>query len=97
MHEVQEGPAIPPPPLVHSGDESMLILQSLLCLLREKNVLSRRDIEELCRKVELGAAGELPMPVPCCSESAAAASADMRRVSSFIGQRYGGKRGPGFF
>ncbi|MBB3876464.1 hypothetical protein GGR47_002719 [Sphingomonas aquatilis] len=28
-----------------TGDESLVILQSLLCLLREKNVLSRADIE----------------------------------------------------
>ncbi len=29
----------------HTGDESLVILQSLLCLLREKNVLSRADPE----------------------------------------------------
>ena len=29
-------------------DKNLVILQSLLCLLREKNVLSRADIEELC-------------------------------------------------
>ena len=32
-------------------DKNLVILQSLICLLREKNVLSRADIEELCDKV----------------------------------------------
>ena len=69
-----------------TGEESLIILQSLLCLLREKNVLSRADIEELARKVE-----QRTGPLACCPEAASAATADMRQVTSYIGQRYGGK------
>ena len=73
------------------GEESLLILQSLLCLLREKNILTRADIEELCEKVSLRASGHADAPLSCCPESARAASEDMRRLTSYIGQRYGGK------
>lgn len=82
-------------PAADPGQESLIILQSLLCLLREKNVLSRADIEELTQKVALRAAGATDGPLPCCTESAAAASADMARMSDFIGQRYGGKHARG--
>jgi hypothetical protein len=37
---------------VDSGDKALIILQSLVCYLREKNILSRCDIEELCERVE---------------------------------------------
>lgn len=73
------------------GEESLLILQSLLCLLREKNILTRADIEELCEKVSRRASGQADVPLSCCPESARAASEDMRRLTSYIGQRYGGK------
>ncbi len=76
---------------VDSGEESLIILQSLLCLLREKNILSRADIEELCYKVEMRVAAPSDGPLPCCTEAALAASADMQRMTSYIGQRYGGK------
>ena len=33
-------------------DKNLVILQSLICLLREKNVLTRADIEELCETVK---------------------------------------------
>lgn len=74
------------PPASATGEESLIILQSLLCLLREKNLLSRADIEELSRKVE-----QRTGPLSCCPEAANAASADMQRMTSYIGQRYGGK------
>lgn len=74
------------PPAAEMGEESLVILQSLLCLMREKNILSRADIEELCRKVE-----QRSGPLACCAETASAASADMQRMTSYIGQRYGGK------
>ncbi|WP_375390747.1 hypothetical protein [uncultured Sphingomonas sp.] len=74
------------PPAAGTGEESLIILQSLLCLLRERNILSRADIEELCRKVEARAG-----PLSCCAETAMAASADMHRMGSYIGQQYGGK------
>lgn len=69
-----------------TGEESLIILQSLLCLLRERNILSRADIEELCRKVEASAG-----PLSCCAETASAASADMQKMGSYIGRHYGGK------
>lgn len=80
-------------PAADPGEESLIILQSLLCLLREKNLLSRADIEDLSRKVALRASGAADGPLPCCRESAAAASADMAQMESYIGRRYGGKHG----
>ncbi|WP_242096084.1 MULTISPECIES: hypothetical protein [unclassified Sphingomonas] len=74
------------------GEESLIILQSLLCLMREKNLLTRADIEELCHKVERRSdAAAAPMPISCCPQSAAEASGIMQRLTSYIGQRYGGK------
>ena len=73
------------------GEESLIILQSLLCLMREKNLLSRADIEELCRKVDRRARGESQIPLPCCPQAAQEASGLMRRLTSYMGQRYGGK------
>ncbi|MBB5716704.1 hypothetical protein [Sphingomonas aerophila] len=78
-------------PAADAGEESMIILQSLLCLLREKNVLNRADIEELCAKVERRAMGVVEGPLPCCEKAASAAMADMQQVTSYIGRRYGGK------
>lgn len=78
-------------PSADPGEESLIILQHLLCLLREKNVLSRADIEELSHKVQLRAAGQDDGPLPCCRETAEAASEDMQRMTTYIGQRYGGK------
>ena len=74
------------PPAAAAGEESLIILQQLLCLLREKNILSRADIEDLCHKVSVSAG-----PLPCCPEAASAASADMQRMTSYIGRQYGGK------
>ena len=73
-------------PAADTGAESLIILQSLLCLLREKNVLSRADIEELCQKVEARTG-----PLSCCDQTASAARADMQLVGSYIGKQYGGK------
>lgn len=73
------------------GEESLIILQSLICLMREKNLLSRADIEELCHKVDRRARGESQNPLPCCSVAAQNASGLMHRLTSYIGQRYGGK------
>ena len=74
-----------------TGDKSMVILQSLLCLLREKNLLTRADIEELCEKVEARAAGQAQDPLPCCVEGKLAAATEMNRIGRYIGQLYGGK------
>ena len=74
---------------VDPGAESFIILQSLLCLLREKNVLSRADLELLAHKVEQRAAGG-DTALPCCTHTASVASADLRQMMSYLGQRYGG-------
>lgn len=75
----------------NSGDESLVILQSLLCLLREKNVLSRADIEELTARVAMRAAQAERDPLPCCSEATQAAAREMARIGQYVGQHYGGK------
>ncbi len=82
-------------PEADAGEESQIILQALICLLREKNLLTRADIEELCDKVDRRARGESQNPLPCCSEAAVSASGVMHRLTSYIGQRYGGKHARG--
>lgn len=74
-----------------AGDESLVILQSLLCMLREKNVLTRGDIEDLCDRVAMRATQAERDPLPCCSEATHTAATEMARISAYIGQRYGGK------
>ncbi|WP_022685183.1 hypothetical protein [Sphingomonas phyllosphaerae] len=74
-----------------AGEEGLVILQTLLCLLREKNVLSRADIETLCDRVAMRAAAAERDPFPCCAEATRAAASEMARVGSYIGQHYGGK------
>jgi hypothetical protein len=76
---------------IDNGDKSLVILQTLLCLLREKNLLSRADIEELCERVAARAAEADSGPLPCCAQSAAAAAAEMSKIGDFIGSYYGGK------
>ena len=80
---------------VNSGDEALLILQSMLCLLREKNILTRADVQELNRKVQLRTANLADGPLPCQRETAIAASQDMQRMTAYIGNRYGGKHARG--
>ena len=72
-------------------DESMIILQSLLCLMREKNLLSRADIEDLCDRVAMRAAQADRDPLPCCSEASGSAAREMSRIGDYIGKHYGGK------
>jgi len=74
-----------------AGDEALIILQSLLCLMREKNLLTRADIQELCEKVSARVADHAADPLPCCAASAASAADHMARIGGYIGQRYGGK------
>lgn len=74
-----------------AGEKSMVILQSLLCLLREKNLLSRADIEELAAKVASRAAEHDSDPLPCQSDAVVAAASEMNRLGAYIGGRYGGK------
>ncbi|UAK26738.1 hypothetical protein K8P63_16980 [Sphingomonas nostoxanthinifaciens] len=76
---------------VGTTDKSIVILQSLLCLLRERNILSRADIEELCVKVKARAADPSHDPLPCCDREASEAATIMTGLSDYIGHRYGGK------
>ena len=64
-------------------------------ILREKNVLSRADLEELSHKVGMRAKGAADGPLPCCPDAATAASEDMRRITSYLGARHGGKHARG--
>ncbi|KQM20408.1 hypothetical protein [Novosphingobium sp. Leaf2] len=75
---------------VDSGDKAMIILQSLICYLREKNVLSRSDIEELKDRVEARIAAT-ETHLPCATAIAAAAATEMRELDDYCGKRYGGK------
>lgn len=78
-------------PQVQAGDETLIILESLLCVMREKNLLTRQDIELLCQKVDRRAAGISKNPLPCCPEKAENAKNYLHRLSAYLGQRYGGK------
>ncbi|MGJ3627737.1 hypothetical protein AB5I41_13510 [Sphingomonas sp. MMS24-JH45] len=62
-----------------------MILQSLLCLMREENWLSRADIEELCERVAMRAAQAERDPLPCCGETARHAATEMAKIGGFIG------------
>lgn len=78
-------------PQERSGDETLVILQSLLCLLREKNVLTRADIETLCERVSMRASQAERDPFACEAEAARTAAQEMARISGYIGPHYGGK------
>jgi hypothetical protein len=73
------------------GDKALVILQSLLCVLREKNLLTRADIENLCDKVQASVANKAGDALPCCGSGALAAATEMGKIGEYIGQRYGGK------
>lgn len=75
---------------VESGEKAMILLQSLICYLREKNVLSRADIEELRDRVEARIAAT-ETALPCASAIAAAAATEMRELDDYCGRTYGGK------
>jgi hypothetical protein len=74
-----------------SGDKSLIILQSLLCILREKNLLTRADIEDLCERVAARVEQADAGPMPCCASTASAAASEMAKIGQFIGNYYGGK------
>lgn len=73
------------------GEESIVILQTLLCMMREKNLLTRADVEELCERVAMRATAAERDPFPCCTEAAQAAASEMTKIGSYIGKHYGGK------
>lgn len=72
-------------------DKNLVILQSLICLLREKNILSRADIEELCDKVQARVAHHDSDPLPCHMAGARAAATEVAQIGDYIGRKYGGK------
>ena len=74
-----------------NADQNLIIIQSLLCLLREKNILTRADIERLCEKVTMRATQAERDPLPCSLETARAAADEMTRIGNHIGKYYGGK------
>src|SRR3546814_8989670 len=72
---------------VDPGDKAMILLQSLICYLREKNVLSRADIEELRERVE-ARIPETEASLPCVASLAAAAAAtEMRELDAYCGKK----------
>ncbi|MFC0202884.1 hypothetical protein [Novosphingobium soli] len=75
---------------VDSGEKAIILLQSLICYLREKNVLSRADLEELRDRVEARMAAN-ETSLPCGAAIAAAAASEMRELDDYCGRRYGGK------
>src|SRR3546814_13316435 len=76
---------------VAPGDKAMILLQSLICYLREKNVLSRADIEELRNRVEARMATP-DSGLSCATALVAAAVNAMRELDDYCGPKYGGKR-----
>ncbi|WP_081570636.1 hypothetical protein [Sphingobium herbicidovorans] len=74
---------------VAPGDKAMILLQSLICYLREKNVLSRADIEELRDRVEARMA--TPDSGLSCATALVAAVNEMRELDDYCGKKYGGK------
>jgi hypothetical protein len=74
-----------------ANEKTMVILQSLLCLMREKNLLTRADIEDLCAKVQMRATEHERDPLPCCAEGVNAAANEMAQIGDYIGKKYGGK------
>jgi len=80
-----------------SADPALIIVQSLLCMLREKNVLSRADLEELCVRLKDRAARPTEAPFPCRAEAAVTAAIEMLSICDYVGNKYGGKHRPGYW
>jgi hypothetical protein len=78
-------------PATDPGNTALVIIQTLFCVLREKNVLTRADMEELCLKLEDRVANHAKDPLPCCAEAAAAAASEMANICEYIGHKFGGK------
>lgn len=79
--------------VTHESDgKAIIMFESLLCLLREKNILTRADLEHLTEIVADRVTAAATGPLPCCPQRAAEALSDIRRVTGYIGHRFGGKR-----
>lgn len=73
-----------------SGEKASIILETLICYLREKNVLKRADIENLLDRVEDGQT--FAGTCLCPREAAKAAAAkDMAAIEKYCSIRFGGK------
>src|SRR3546814_20133371 len=75
---------------VAPGEKAMILLQSLVRYLREKNGLSRSDIEELRNRVEARMATP-ESGLSCATALVAAAVNGMRELDDYCGKKYGGK------
>jgi hypothetical protein len=86
----QESPIVPP---TEDGprDRTWVVMQNLVCLMREKGLLSRADVEELCAKVDMAVEHPELQPKPVRPEAALAAAKGMHELNDYIGRRYGGK------
>ena len=94
--QLQSGPATERdlgPPQIGRGEESLIIVQTLLCMPREKNLLNRADIEEWCHRVEERVEHHDNAVMPCSLHGAVSASTTMQRLSRYLGRRYGGRHG----
>jgi hypothetical protein len=74
---------------IDSGEKAIIILQSLICYLREKNMFSRADIEEL--KARIDARISAAEAMPCDIATATAAAREMESLEKYCGKHYGGK------
>jgi hypothetical protein len=74
---------------IDSGEKAIIILQSLICYLREKNMFSRADIEELKARVDARISAVETMP--CDLAAATAAAREMENLEKYCGKHYGGK------
>ena len=75
---------------IDSGEKASILLESLICYLREKNVLSRADLETLLDQVEKGHACE-GKALRSDEAAVAAAARDMAAIERYCGLRFGGK------
>ena len=78
-------------PATDPGSTALVIIQTLFCVLREKNLLTRADIEELCMKLQDRVTNHAQDPLPCCNEAAVAAADEMANICEYIGNKFGGK------
>lgn len=73
-----------------SGQKASILLETLICYLREKNILNRADIECLLDQVENGYALE-GKPFRPNEAALTAAAQDMAAIEKYCGMRFGGK------
>lgn len=76
---------------VSSGDKALVLLQSLICYMRERNILSRADLVELRLSME-ARLDRSEDGLACDMLSAHAAAREMQELDEYCGKMYGGKR-----